>query len=126
MPILAEIRAEERRPAFAAFITLFGVIASHTVLETARDALFLARLPAAELPWVYLAMAASAVAMAQVPTRRWRGLLGQSGLSVSLGVMALVTAVFWVLPGLQSAWGVRALYVWSGLVATLSALQFWL
>ncbi len=126
MGIVAEIRPEERRSAFAAFATFFGVIASHTILETARDALFLARLPAAELPWVYLAMAAAAVALAQVPTRRWGGILGRTGLSASLGAMALVTAAFWVLPGLRSPWGLRALYVWSGLVATLSALQFWL
>ena len=126
MSILAEVRPEERRAVAAAFLTLFGVIASHTVLETARDALFLARLPAAELPWVYLAMAAVAVAIAQVPAQRLQGLFGPAGLSTSLVVMATVTAVFWALPGLHSAWGLRALYVWSGLVATMSALQFWL
>lgn len=126
MSILAEVWPEERRAVVAAFLTLFGVIASHTVLETARDALFLARLPAAELPWVYLAMAAAAVAMAQVPAHRLRGLFGPAGLSASLCLMAAVTTVFWALPGLRDDWGLRGLYVWSGLVGTLSALQFWL
>ena len=81
MPILAEIRPEERRAAFAGFFALFGVIAAHTILETARDALFLARLPAAELPWVYLAMALTAVLLAQLPARRLRAILGRAGLS---------------------------------------------
>jgi len=32
-------------------------MAAHTLLETARDALFLARLPPSRLAWVYLAIA---------------------------------------------------------------------
>jgi hypothetical protein len=126
MPLLGEIRPDERRTAFAACLTLFGIIASHTILETARDALFLARLPAAQLPWVYLAMAVAAVALAQIPTRKLPALFGPSSLSASLGLMAGVTAFFWALPGLRSDWGLRALYMWSGLVGTTSALQFWL
>jgi HEAT repeat protein len=124
--LFGEVRPEERRHAWAAFLALLGIIAAHTVLETSRDALFLARLPAAQLPWVYLAMAGVAVGLAQVPARRLRRLLGRSGLAASLGLMGLVTAGFWALPGLRSAWGLRALYVWSGLFGTLSALQFWL
>ena len=41
----------------------------------------------------------------------------------SLGLMAGITAVFWVLPGLRSDWGLRALYMWSGLVGTTAALS---
>ena len=51
------MRPGERRDAWAAFLTLFGLIASHAVLETARDALFLAKVPATQLPWVFLAVA---------------------------------------------------------------------
>jgi ATP/ADP translocase len=126
MPLVAEIRPEERRAAYSAFLTLFGIIASHTVLETARDALFLARLPASQLPWVYLVMAAAAVVLAQVPARGLRERLGRYGLASSLATMSGGTFVFWLLPGLRSDWGLRGLYVWSGLVATLSAVQFWL
>ena len=49
----------ERRSLAAAFVTLFGLVAAHTLLETARDALFLARLPPSQLPWAYLAIAAT-------------------------------------------------------------------
>src|SRR5687768_14638602 len=83
----AEARADERRVAIGAFLTLFGILAAHTVLETARDALFLARLPADQLPWVYLAMAAVAVVLTQVPAlRAGRGMRGS--LSWSLAAMA--------------------------------------
>ena len=43
---LLVVRPEERRGTVAAFLTIFGTLAAHTVLETARDALFLARLGA--------------------------------------------------------------------------------
>ena len=34
------------------FLVLSGVMTAHTLIATARDALFLSRLPATQLPWV--------------------------------------------------------------------------
>lgn len=51
---LLTIRTEDRRATRVAFLTLFGLLAGHAMLETARDALFLAKLPASQLPWAYL------------------------------------------------------------------------
>ncbi|MGE0452410.1 MAG: Npt1/Npt2 family nucleotide transporter [Vicinamibacteria bacterium] len=125
--MLKEIRPEERRGAFAAFLTLFGTLAGHTLLETARDALFLARLPASQLPWVYLAIAALAVLVSQGPWRARRGMLRRHGVAVLLILCAAVTLGFYAFSSLaRSAWTLRALYVWSGLVGTLTGLQFWL
>ena len=42
---LLDVRPEERRQMAIAFLVLFGILTAHTILETARDALFLARLP---------------------------------------------------------------------------------
>ncbi len=50
--VFPEIRPEERRETSIAFLTLFGILAGHALLETARDALFLARIPASRLAWV--------------------------------------------------------------------------
>jgi hypothetical protein len=58
-----DVRPEERALTAIAFLVLFGILAAHTILETARDALFLARLPPSQLPWMYLAMAAIAVTL---------------------------------------------------------------
>src|SRR5439155_19730048 len=66
---LLDVRPEERRPTTIAFLVLFGILAAHTILETARDALFLARLPPSQLPWMYLAMAAIAVGLSQWTAR---------------------------------------------------------
>jgi ATP/ADP translocase len=122
----AEIRPDERRGAAAAFLSIFGVLAGHTLLETARDALFLSRLPASQLPWVYLTIAVLAVAVAQSPLSRVGHLTGRYGLALLLTSAAAATFAFWAFGSWTSRWELYALYVWTGLVGTLTALQLWL
>ena len=127
IPLLThEIRPDERRGAAGAFLVLFGILTAHTLLETARDALFLARLPASQLPWVYLAMAGVAVALAELPWKAPRRLTAADTLALLLLACAAVTFGFWLLGTWHSPWTLRALYVWTGLLGTLAALQFWL
>jgi ATP:ADP antiporter, AAA family len=123
---LTDVRADERRGAAAAFLTLFGILAGHTLLETARDALFLARLPASQLPWVYLAMAGAAVLLSPGPRSGARLFAGPRGLSALLMICAILTAGFWAVGTWSHPWALRGLYVFTGLVGTLTALQFWL
>src|SRR5215212_3688777 len=54
---LVDLRPGERSPALRAMAALFGLVAGHTVLETARDAVFLVKLPASRLGLVYAALA---------------------------------------------------------------------
>jgi hypothetical protein len=121
---LVDVRQGERRGAAAAFLTLFGILAAHTLLETARDALFLARLPVSQLPWVYMAMAVLAVGVSRSPWPSARG--GRSALSLLLAASAVVTFLFWASGVLDRPWALRALYVWTGLLSTVTTLQFWL
>jgi AAA family ATP:ADP antiporter len=120
----ADVRPEERAGVTGAFLTLFGILAGHTLLETARDALFLARLAPSQLPWVYLAMAVLAVGLSLGPGAR--RLTSTRRLSRLLVGCAAVTFLFWLLGSWRSPWALRALYVWTGLVGTLAGLQFWL
>lgn len=126
MSLFTDVRPDERRGALGAFLVLFGILAGHTVLETARDALFLSRLPASRLPWVYLAMAAVAVVVWKFQGRALRRLPGVRGLSALLYFVAVVTFVFWAVGVWTHPFALGALYVWSGLVGTLTAVQFWL
>ncbi len=121
----SEVRPEQRRSTLAAFLTIFGTLAGHTLLETARDALFLARLPASRLAVVYLAIAAVAVAVSQSPWGRRRA-SGAYALSRLLGIGAVVTFGFWLLLRGEHALEVYALYVWTGLLGSLAVLQFWM
>jgi ATP:ADP antiporter, AAA family len=120
---LLDVRPDERRLTTTAFLVLFGILAAHTILETARDALFLARLPPSQLPWMYLAMAAIAVTLSNWGTRRLRG---SGALASLLASCSAGTFLFWTTGSSPGAWALRALYVWTGLVSTLAAVQFWL
>ena len=119
---LGDVRPGERRGAAAAFLTIFGILAGHTLLETARDALFLARLPPSELPGVYLVMAVVAIAVFQGPWRAPRA-GGRYGLSIVLVSSGIATFVFWAVHSSHSPWALRALYVWTGILGTLAALR---
>ncbi|HSK03991.1 MAG TPA: hypothetical protein VK932_22210, partial [Kofleriaceae bacterium] len=104
---------------------LFAIMAAHALLETARDALLLANLGPDRLAWAYVAIAALAIgAMAIV--RRWRGARHPRRLLVGfLAFAALGTGA--LAAGLARAPALAfALYVWTGLVATLVVPSFWL
>jgi AAA family ATP:ADP antiporter len=96
------------------------------MLETARDALLLADLSARALPWAYLAIAVLGFGLARGSPRllhRWpRALV----LAALLGAGALVTAGFGWLASGPAAWVRMALYVWTGLLATLVTVELWL
>jgi ATP:ADP antiporter, AAA family len=120
------IREEDRRDAAVAFLTLLGVMTAHALLETARDALFLSRLPARDLPWAYIAIAVLSLGVAAA-SRMVRGVLPRRAtLTVSLLVGGAVTAGFHVLADTQSPAALLALYVWTGLLASVVVVEFWL
>src|SRR4051794_32615325 len=109
---LIDIKPEERRNTFAAFVTLLALTTGHTLLETARDALFLSKIPAAELPWMYLIIVAAALALA-----RLRAADSKSVIAGVLATGAAITAGFWFLTTNVGCrpWVLYTLYVWCGL-----------
>lgn len=121
---LLDIRPEERRNTFAAFAALFTITTGHTLLETARDALFLAKIPTSHLPWMYLVIVGFALGLSQLRAARADS---KMGVAVSLVVAAGITAAFWALvPTRQpSTTALYALYVWTGLFASWAMVQFW-
>ena len=67
---LFDVRPEEYRNCIGGFITLFGIMAAHSLMEIARDALFLATLPATKLPAIYMGIAVlSLAAVVAIPIR---------------------------------------------------------
>ncbi|HTR50343.1 MAG TPA: hypothetical protein VMJ10_06515 [Kofleriaceae bacterium] len=121
---MMERQRAARGDVLASALVLFAIMVAHTILETARDALFLSRLGPDQLAWVYLAMAAIALA-AFLALRRWAGLRDpRRYLLAFLLAAAIGTAGFAVTVG-GSARVVFAFYVWTGLVATLVVPSFW-
>ena len=113
-------RKGERRDCWAAFLTLLSLIASHALLETARDALFLAKIPAARLPWVFLAIAALSVGTLKLHGFVARGRGPRSVLTgATLFAAAVTFGFFWLERRLgafactRSMCGALATFLWS-------------
>ncbi len=123
---LLGIRPEDRRVATFAFLTLLGLMTAHSLLETARDTLFLSHLPARDLPLAYVAIAVIAFLIAAV-SRRFEGAVPRRiALSIALVLGGAITASFGFWVTSESMVALISLYVWTGVLATIVVVQFWL
>ena len=122
----SDLSIPARRNAWAASITLFVIMAGHTVLETARDSLFLSRMPVNQLPFTYLAIAVAALFAAELNGRVRRWLDSRRALAATLLVAAAGSFWFLRLFRLQIEIAPHAFYVWVAVVATLATGLFWL
>jgi ATP:ADP antiporter, AAA family len=121
---LFAVRPSERRNTGAAFFLLFGFVGSLSILETGRDALFLSRLPATRLPWMYIAVAAISLVIARLQSRFSR-VADRVALSLWTLVAAGVTlALAWLARALGTL-SIYTIYVWSSVLATLVLVPFW-
>ncbi len=124
---LADVHPDERGATIWATITVFLVLVAHSMLETARDALFLSHLPASHLPWVYLVLAGLALAA----TRLFSGSAAPQQHAEKLILLQIAAAtgnlaLLFLLSETKPAAALYALYVWGGLASTLILLRFWL
>lgn len=102
---------------------LFLLVAAHTLLETARDSLFLTRQPISHLPFVFLAVTATVLSLTPLQRLLWSS--GHRGaLPITLLGTGTVTLIFWLATGQRGA--VVAFYVWTALFSSLVFVQFWL
>jgi ATP:ADP antiporter, AAA family len=122
---LGTIRPEERRDTLGAFLTLLGFMMGHALLETARDALFLAELRASLLPWVYLTLAAIALVLTRYHGQLARFFRTGQALNSWLLIAGAVTVTLYVAIFFVGDWIFYVLYAWSGVIATLVVVQFW-
>ena len=105
-------------------LTLFGLIAAHTMLETARDALFLQKLPAERLTFVYGLLAFLALAVSRLNSRFVRRFGRRNALIFTLFGSAYGTILLFLLPPTKPV--VFVLYAWSGLLGSVLVVQFWM
>jgi ATP/ADP translocase len=121
------VRREDRRHLIVAFIGLLAITAAHSIMETARDTLFLTRLPATHLPRAYLAIALLAILELKLHDRVLRRVRDRRMLlAASLVFGSLVTLGFWGLLDELGAWAPFWFYVWTGLLITVVLIEFWL
>jgi hypothetical protein len=105
-------------------LTLFGLIAAHTMLETARDALFLGTLPVSRLALVYALLAVLSLGAAQANGRFVSAFGRRNGLIFTLLGATFGTVVLYLLEPTRPV--VFGLYVWTGLLGSIIVVQFWM
>jgi AAA family ATP:ADP antiporter len=121
---LIDLREGESRPALEAFVTLFGLIAAHTILETARDALFLSKLPPERLALVYAIVAVVTLGVSELNARFTRRFGKRNALIFTLIIASYGTALLHLQTTTPAV--LFILYAWSALVGTLLGVQFWM
>lgn len=109
-----------------AFVTLWGILAGLSLLETARDSLFLGSLPPSRLPWVYLCIAAASVVLIRLQNRLPLGRDNRLVLGSMLLGSAVLTFLLWLALEHPHPWILATVYIWAGVFATLIVTRFWM
>lgn len=121
-----ELKPDEASRAVSLGLILGGITTSYTLTKTVRDAFFLANLPAAKLPYVFLAVgvltAVASIFFSRLTRRRasWEGLAWVS----TLGALSL--GVFSQLFRLEKSWVPIAFYLWVNVYGLILVSEFWL
>lgn len=121
---LFDVRAGEGRRLLTIGGSMAAILAAHTIAETARDAMFLQKVPTKWLSLVYVALAVLA----------YGGLLGSQWLIRRVGrehalvstlmAAAFGAALFYIVR--SSAEAAFGLYLWTGLLGSIVIVQFWM
>jgi len=118
------IRKDERRATVTAFAFHAMFVGSYTVLETARDALFLSKIQSSRLPVVYVAIAFLSFFLARV--QRVLGKLEKKReLLAWVAIAAVGTSLLGAIGPSLGHMGLYVLYVWAGVVGSLVLVHFW-
>jgi ATP:ADP antiporter, AAA family len=120
----ASLRSGEAEVALPAMASLFLMVAAHTILETARDAVFLARFPPRDLNLLYVALAVVTIITAFGSAKLTRLLGRRAALLSALIAVTVGTVPFAVIPASRRM--AIALYLWSGVEGAMLVPQFWL
>ena len=112
------------RRILAPTVILFGIMVAHAILETARDALFLAELGPDKLAWAYLAIAGTAL-LAVSAFRRLASKRDPRSMTIGFLIASVIGTSVIAVTISFAHWVVFVLYVWTGVVATLVVPSFW-
>lgn len=121
---LFDIRRGELGPLLRAGGALAMILLAHTLAETARDAMFLTRLSPSRLAIAYGLLALLALLALRANATVIRRVGRRKALVTTLAIAACGELAFYLVP--PSAASVLAFYLWTGLVAAVVIVQFWL
>ncbi len=123
---LLRLHPGEGRRGLLLFTYLFLIISSFVVSKAARDALFLERYSAVQLPYVDIAIALLVGAVVAVYIRAGRRVSLPALQAGSLVLLAANALLFWWLSArVSAAWLFPVIYIWVGMFGVLAPAQVW-
>ena len=124
---LTDVRRDELRPLILMIVYGFLAMTSYYVVKPVRNAVFLDRVGAANLPYVYMATALI-VSVIMVFYSRWVDRIGHKTLLLgTIGFLASNLVLFrWLLLLKEDLFVSGAFYIWGKLYPLLVVSQFWL
>ena len=126
---LLHLEPGETRRALGFGAALFTLTCSYTLVKTARDALFLAQLPASLLPFVYLGVGVLSTVTATLYSRATLTRLASRALEIAAWTSALSLAAFAYLSVLGTRLGLHwipvAFYLWVNVYGLILVSQYW-
>jgi AAA family ATP:ADP antiporter len=123
---LLRLHPGEGRRGLLLFTYLFLIISSFVVSKAARDALFLERYTAIQLPFVDIAIALLVGVVVAIYIRVGRTISLPALQSGSLVLLAAISLLFWWLSKRVSAsWLFPVIYIWVGMFGVLAPAQVW-
>ncbi len=118
-----DVRPDEWQVGLLAFGVLALILAGHTVLETARDALLLTKVPARGIGLVYVALAGCTLPVAAAAGRASERFGPRQTLVGTLITACAASLTLLLLPTNRAS--VMVLYIASGLIGSIAVTQFW-
>ena len=123
---LLNLRRGELRGGLLFFAYYFLIISAYVVGQIARDALFLDRFAADQLPYADITIAAMVSLFVAGYIRTGRRVELRGLLIGSLGLFAAIAFLFWwAIRTVQWSWLFPTLYVWIGIFGVLAIAQVW-
>jgi len=127
LKFLVDIRPEEISQTVLMFAYFFLVIASHTIVKSTRDALFINKYGAEQLPYVYIGIAIVAGMFMPIYSRlaqaTERGVLI---IGSNIFFVVNILAFWWLFHTYDWDWLSYGLYIWASIFSAVSTTQFWL
>lgn len=122
--LFVDIKRDEIGQTALMFAYNFLIIASHTIVITIRDALFIGEVGADKLPYVYIGIALVAGLVMQGYTRLAQA-TKRSRLVIGINLLFISNIlVFWWLFHYEWQWLSYGLYIWAGIFSAVSIAQF--
>ena len=126
---LLGMNARELRRAVPLFLYLFLTMAGTVASKAARDALFLERFRAVDLPYADIAISVIVGVVASAYIRAGERLNLRNLQVTSLVLFAAMALGFWwwsTIPGRESPTLFLAIYIWVGVLSVLAPAQVWM